>query len=57
MAIIKQAKNTIIGVKTDYQLQVEGKIQKVADKINIEATVSDLILASIKKVVGRGGKS
>ena len=57
MAIIKQAKNTIIGVKTDYHLQVEGKIQKVADKINIEATVSDLILASIKKVVGRGGKS
>lgn len=56
MAIIKQAKNITIEVESDYILQVKGKVQKLADKINIEATIADLVLASIKKVVGQGGK-
>ena len=56
MAIIKQAKNIKITVKSDYNLQVGGKVQKVADKINIEATMGNLILASNKKVVSQGGK-
>lgn len=56
MAIIKQAKNIKIKVQSDYNLQVKGKIQKVADRVNIEATSSDLVLASNKKVVGQGGK-
>lgn len=56
MAIIKQAKNITIEVESDYILQVKGKVQKLADKINMEATIADLVLASIKKVVGQGGK-
>lgn len=56
MAIIKQATNIKIKVKSDYNLQVKGKVQKIADKINMEATDSNLILASAKKVVGQGGK-
>lgn len=54
MGITKQCKNLKIIVKGDYSLQVEGKLEKIADQINIEATESDLILASNKKVVGRG---
>lgn len=57
MAIIKQAKNIKIRVQSDYNLQVKGKVQKVADKVNIEATLANLVLASNKKVVGQGGKS
>lgn len=56
MAIIKQAKNISEEVVRNYQLQVKGKLQKVANKVNIEAMYGNLVLASNKKVVGQGGK-
>lgn len=43
-------------VQRDYRLQVKGKVQKVANKVNIEAMYGNLVLASNKKVVGQGGK-
>lgn len=46
-----------IRVKTDYKLLVGNNIQKIADKINIEAVKDNLFLVSNKKVVGQGGKS
>lgn len=56
MAILKQAKNIKIDVIQKYQLQVGNKLEKIADKINIEATDKNLILASIKKIVSSGNK-
>jgi hypothetical protein len=44
-------------VKSTYTLQVEKKLEKKADKINIEAMHNNLILACNKKIVGRGGKA
>jgi hypothetical protein len=57
MAIKKQCTNMSIRVKTDYKLLVGNNIQKIADKINIEAVQDNLFLISNKKVVGQGGKS
>ena len=36
MAIRKTAKNIIIEVKSDYNLSVGGKLEKIAEKINNE---------------------
>ena len=51
MGIIKQAKNITIIVTNDYNLSVGGKLEKIANKINIEATKSDLTFISNKKIV------
>jgi hypothetical protein len=56
MAIIKQAKNITIIVKSDYNLTVGGKLEKIAEKINVEAKKGNLILASNKKIVSDGNK-
>ena len=46
---------TII-VKNDYNLTVGGKLEKIAEKINVEATKENMILASNKKIVSTGNK-
>jgi len=56
MAISKQATNIYIQVTSAYKLRVEGSVQKLANKVNIEAFGGNLTLASNKKVVGQGGK-
>ncbi|WP_312329369.1 hypothetical protein [Sphingobacterium sp.] len=56
MAILKQATNIKINVQAKYNLQVTGKVQKLADKLNAEAREGNLILASNKRVHGRGNK-
>jgi len=43
-------------VNDTYTLQVDHKLEKKADKINIEAKYNNLVLACNKKIVGRGGK-
>ncbi len=56
MAIIKQAKNMTIKVDDEYLLMVGGKLEKIASKINIEATKGNLVLSSNKKIVSHGNK-
>ncbi|MCS4225961.1 MULTISPECIES: hypothetical protein [Sphingobacterium] len=56
MAISKQATNIKIRIQSGYNLQVAGKVQKLADQLNFEAREGNLILASNKKVHGRGNK-
>ena len=46
-----------VRVRSAYELAVDGNMQKVANKINIEARRDNLVLASNKRVVGQGGKS
>lgn len=57
MAILKQCTNMTLKVKSTYTLQVDKKLEKKADKVNIEAMHNNLILACNKKIVGRGGKA
>ena len=56
MGISKQAKNITIEVTEKYQLQVGKKLEKIADKMNVEATDRNLVIASIKKIVSSGNK-
>ena len=56
MAIRKTAKNIIIEVKSDYNLTVGGKLEKIAEKINVEAKKGNLVLASNKKIISDGNK-
>lgn len=56
MGIIKQSKNMIITVTTDYELTVGGKLEKIANKMNVEATHDNLTLISNKKIVSDGNK-
>ena len=56
MAIRKTAKNIIIEVKSDYNLTVGGKLEKIAEKINVEAKKGNLVLSSNKKIVSDGNK-
>ena len=56
MAIRKTAKNMTMTVKSNYNLAVGGKLQKIAQEINVEAKKDNLILASNKKVVSDGNK-
>ena len=56
MAIRKNAKNMTITVKSDYNLTVGGKLEKIAEKINIEAVSENLILSSNKKIISKGKK-
>lgn len=57
MAINKRANNMTITVHTAYHLQVDKKLQKLADQVNIEAFQNNLVLACNKKIIGRGNKS
>ncbi|WP_164515263.1 hypothetical protein [Flavobacterium ustbae] len=54
MAITKQAKNIKIKVIDTYQLVVGGKLEKNANKLNLEATKGDLNLISGKKTTIHG---
>jgi hypothetical protein len=56
MAIIKQAKNIKIKVTDTYQLNVGGKLEKKASKLNFEATKGDLNLVSGKKIIAHGAE-
>lgn len=53
MAIRKNAKNMTITVKNDYNLTVGGKLEKIAENINIEAKKGNLVLASNKKIISK----
>lgn len=55
MAIIRQTKNYIVVVKDKYQAIVNGKFDKYANKIIIDATDGDVNLNSNKKIVSNGG--
>ncbi len=54
MAILKQAKNIDIKVVDKYHLFVGKKLEKVAEKINIEATKKNLELISNKRILSKG---
>jgi len=56
MAILKRCTNMTLKVNATYSLQVYNKLEKKADKVNIEAMHNNLVLACNKKIVGRGGK-
>ncbi|MFC3158885.1 hypothetical protein SAMN05443633_10762 [Chryseobacterium arachidis] len=56
MAIRKTAKNITIKVHDSYQLTVGKKAEKIAQKINAEATKGNLVLASNKKIMSHGNK-
>jgi hypothetical protein len=56
MAIIKQAKNIFVKIRNEYNLTTGGKLEKVAGKVNVEATRNNLILASNKKITSDGNK-
>ncbi|UOX35490.1 hypothetical protein LXD69_08195 [Flavobacterium sediminilitoris] len=56
MAIHKKAKNIEIIVKSDYNLTVGGKLEKITSKFNVEATIGNLNLISNKKIVSDGNK-
>lgn len=56
MAIRKTAKNISIMVYNDYNLTVGGKLEKIAEKINVEAVSENLILSSNKKIISKGKK-
>ncbi|WP_160138825.1 hypothetical protein [Chryseobacterium sp. c4a] len=53
MAIRKSAKNITIEVKESYHLTVGNKVEKIAEKINVEATGGNLTLASNRKIVSK----
>ncbi|MEE6128279.1 hypothetical protein V2E39_12875 [Chryseobacterium arthrosphaerae] len=57
MAIRKTATNIKITVHDAYHLNVGKKVEKIAQKINVEAKSENLILASVKKIVSQGSKS
>lgn len=56
MAIHKKATNMIITVKSDYNVTVGGKLEKITNKFNVEATANNLNLISNKKIVSDGNK-
>ena len=56
MAIHKKAKNMIITVKSDYNVMVGGKLEKITNKFNVEATKGNLNIMSNKKIVSDGNK-
>lgn len=56
MSIRKSAKNIKITVTDTYNLSVGKKAEKIAQKINTEATKGNLVLASNKKIMSHGNK-
>ncbi|WP_168800758.1 hypothetical protein [Psychroserpens sp. NJDZ02] len=55
MAITRQAKNYSVIANKKYEAIVNGKYDKYADKITIDAVDGDLSLISNKKVISNGG--
>jgi hypothetical protein len=53
MAIRKNAKNISIKVQNEYNLNVGGKLEKIAGKINVEAKKGNLVLVSNKKIISK----
>ena len=56
MAINITAKNVICKVKEDYKLVVGGKLEKIADKMNVESTSGHLEIISNKRIVANSNK-
>ncbi|GAE64829.1 hypothetical protein H3Z85_02115 [Chryseobacterium indologenes] len=56
MAIRKTATNIRVTVKDSYHLNVGKKVEKIAQKINVEAQRENLILSSNKKIMSHGNK-
>lgn len=56
MAINKISKNRKVIVNKDYNLIVGGKLTKITNQFNIEATQENLILISNKKIISDGNK-
>ena len=56
MAINKTATNITIKVKSDYNLHVGGTLEKIAEKINVEATKGNLELISNKNITANGNR-
>ncbi|MDI9309680.1 MAG: hypothetical protein QM535_05655 [Limnohabitans sp.] len=56
MSITKTANNITIKVKEDYKLIVNGKMEKIANEVNIEATEENLTLVSNSKINLRSNK-
>ncbi|MCD0476596.1 hypothetical protein LPB87_19555 [Flavobacterium sp. EDS] len=56
MAIYKISKNRKVMVKNNYNLVVGGKLTKITNQFNIEATTGNLTLISNKKITADGNK-
>ncbi|MDL2145128.1 hypothetical protein QQY79_21595 [Flavobacterium tructae] len=56
MAINKISKNRKVIVNNDYSLVVGGRLTKITNKFNIEATRENLTLISNKKITSNGNK-
>lgn len=56
MAILKSSKNMTIIVTTSHNLVVGGKLEKIGEKLNVEATKENFVMASNKKIVSVGNK-
>lgn len=56
MAIRKNAKNINVKVKNDYKVMVGGKLEKIANIINVESTKDNMVLVSNKKIISLGNK-
>jgi len=56
MAINKISKNRKVIVNKDYNLIVGGKLTKITNQFNVEATQENLILISNKKIISDGNK-
>ncbi len=55
MAITRQAKKYQIIVNKEYQAVINGKYDKYANKVIIDAVDGNLNLSSNKKVISNGG--
>jgi hypothetical protein len=56
MAIYKISKNRKVMVKNNYNLVVGGKLTKITNQFNIEATSENLTLISNKKIISQSKK-
>lgn len=50
MAILKQAKNIVVNVKSDSMIIANKSISKTAQKIMLRTTKGDIDLYSVKKI-------
>jgi hypothetical protein len=56
MAIRKSANNMTITVKSSYNLEVGGILEKITNKMNIETLKRNITLISNKKIVADGNQ-
>lgn len=54
MAINKTSKNRKVTVTENYNLMVGGKLTKITNQFNVEATSENLTLISNKKITSDG---